>query len=186
MANITIPRQLPKRLRAPLRAYGVAVGELVWASNYCLSYVYLLYRELFTKQDLIIAVKSWHTQRSDRGQYDLIVAAVEGHRRLTTWTKSDILWAIKSAVKLSEIRNDAVHAHTTFLRTTRRIVPDGIDNLPSRIAKLSQVGSLIRMFGTAKGDFIALAAFAYYLWHEVAFPDRNPLPKKPRLRSLPK
>jgi hypothetical protein len=171
-----------------VRSYSIAVGELVWASNYCLNYFSLLYRELFEQDDINIAIGNWSAMRSDRGQLDLLEVAAKGSKRITAPIRDEIVWAIGKAILLSEKRNDAVHTPTTFvIRPKRRVklIPSSVSTLPARFKRLSVVKNLIRSFGVARNDFLQLSGYVFFLWNEVAFPGSTPLPKRPLLRSLP-
>ena len=182
-------RGLPRKQQMAVRSYGTAVGELVWASNHCLNHFNLLYREIFSKDDIKIAVRTWHTGRSDSSQLDMVEAAANGSRMIRLSTVDEIVWAIVRARKLSEKRNDAVHSTTTFHmkrpNSPVKVITSSISTLPSRFEKLSVIRNLARHFRVVRNDFIQLTNYVYYLWNEVAFPGYQPLPKRPRLRSVP-
>lgn len=196
MATKTLRRTLPRILKNAVQAYGKAVGELVWASNDCLNYFALMYRELFDNDHINIAVRTWHTQRSDRGQLNLLEAAVLGNRALNSTglsgilrqvVRDEILWTIAKALDLSEKRNDAVHSATRFVILPGKrikLITSSISTLPSRVARLSKQKSLIRHFNIARNDYLALTAYVYHLWQDLVSPGQQPLPKRPRPRSV--
>jgi hypothetical protein len=186
-----LTRQIPPEVRDIIRPYTSVVGEVSWASNYCLNYLNLLYRQLFHKEDINIAVRSWHAMRSDKAQYDLMLAAIAGNRTIHKDIRAEIEWAVNRAIDLAANRNDAVHLSTTVVvyphkAMKKKLVASDIATLPARYARMSKPKSLAKHFAPVRGDFLQLAAFCYYLWKMLSNGGNDPLPKRPRLRSLPK
>ena len=180
-----LKRTLDARGNAAVHPYALAVGELSWASNYCLNFLHLLYRELFDKEDINIAVRIWHTQRSDRAQLNLIDAALAGNRRLPRPMKDEIAWVISKALALAEKRNDAIHATTQIvMRPRAKVVASSYSNLPTRYERLSGHKSMIRQHRLVTGDFLSLSGYVFFLWSKLVFPSPSLLPKRPQLRSV--
>jgi hypothetical protein len=182
-------RTLRTPLKAPVRKYAVAVGELVWASNDCLNWCAMVYREMFDTDHINIAVRMWQRQRSDAAQRDLLADAVKGNRKLVQpfnqVLRDEILWALTKAEGLSTVRNDAVHSTTRFLIQGRRfrIRTSSVSTLPARVERLSRQDNLIRYFNKATGDYLALTGYLYWLWLHLRGESDAPLPHRPKIRS---
>jgi ribonuclease D len=184
-------RTLRQPLRTPVQKYAVAVGELVWASNDCLNYCAMIYREMFDNDHINIAVRTWHLQRSDAAQRDLVAAAVKGNRTINRpfnhVLRDEILWAIDKAGLLSEKRNDAAHSTTRFHidhKKKWRVITSSVSTLPKRVERLSKQKNLIAYFNVATRDLIALTSYFYWLWMHVREETNAPLPHRPKLRSV--
>lgn len=180
-----LKRTLNAAGKAAVNPYALALGQLSWASNYLLNFLHLLYRELFDKEDTNIAVRTWHTQRSDRMQLNIISAALAGNRRMPQPMKGEIAWVVSKALALAEKRNDAIHATTTVAMQPRaKIVLSSYSNLPTRYERLSAHRSMIRQHRLVTGDFVQLSGYAFFLWSKIVFPSASLLPKRPQLRSV--
>jgi hypothetical protein len=79
----TIPRRIPKEIAKPVRSHAIVVGELVFASNHLLMQFLVLYVNLFPSECADMAHLTWHTQRTDSAQLELVKAAAKGNRSLT-------------------------------------------------------------------------------------------------------
>jgi hypothetical protein len=179
---------MSKKAQKAIRPYVLSVGGLAWASNYCLSIFCLIYREMFANEDIKMAINIWHGQRSDQAQLDLLCAAANGTRRISNAMRDEIIWATKQAGKLSQVRNDAIHGPTNVVINNRKLklVPNSWSTLPSRLERLSNSKSMSRTFNVAKGDFLALVGYLFFIWNELIAPGSQSLPKRPTMRSLPK
>jgi hypothetical protein len=185
--KVVIGRTLSRQGRKVIHPHALAVGELSWASNYCLTICNLIYRHLFDKEDWNIAVRTWHTLRSDQAQLALVEAAVLGNRRLPQFLHGEILWILASAKKLSEKRNDAIHTPIVFLnsRTRFKLRPSEFSTFPARYERLLKSKSLILIFRKSTGDFLALTGYALSIYLKLANNEQGSLPKRPKMRSVP-
>ena len=104
--------------RQAIRRRAVAIGELVWASNYAQSAFCLAFAHLVSPKNFAVAFPIWNALASDAAQRDILKAVCDA-----LGDKSEaprIAWAIREANELISIRNDAAH---TPLGTT--MAPDG-------------------------------------------------------------
>lgn len=183
----TLTRRIPKDIQAPLRQYATVIGEVVWASNYAHGAFEILFSHVATHDGYAVGRAIWHTATSDSGQLKLLRAAAKTSERLSVSMRARILWAIDNALKLGELRNDAVHSATIVLvkNGKAKMAPSDIGTKPSRSEKLRSEGDLKRKFRTVKGDLLQVAQYVHSLWPHVAgFEHADPLPRKPQLRSL--
>jgi hypothetical protein len=185
------PEHLRPRLRLgrtskSFRSHAMVVGELVWASNYCLWTFSMLYGSLFAPDDMKIAKRTWRGTRGDQAQLNLVEHAVRGNKRLNRRKAAAVLWALDKARKLAEQRNDAVHVFVEVRRTGKPTVrPSPHTIIEKRFAKLSAITDLTRHFGTVRDDFIRIADYVEILWLYSEGTHLDPLPSRPRLRTGP-
>jgi hypothetical protein len=180
-------RKIPPRIAKRVRLYGVAVGELVWASNFCLTAFNLLYRQFFSRDDRLISVNVWHSQRMDKNQMELLRAAVAGSKPIPFELHRRIIWAISRQEKLAEHRNDAVHSYVNINDQNMQIRPSSIATHPNRYARLAARSNMKRFFRTVRDDFFHLGNYAHLLWNHMYSLREGvhlPLPRKPTLRSV--
>jgi len=185
----TISRRIPKAIQVPLRNYATVIGEVVWASNYAHGAFEILFSHVATPDGYQRGRAIWHTTTSDSGQLNMLRAAAKTSEQLSDRMQERILWAIDRALKLGELRNDAVHSSTIVLvkNGKAKIVPSDIGTKPSRSERLRPEGDLKNKFRTVKGDLLQIGLYVHSLWPHVAgFDALPPLPRKPQLQSLPK
>jgi len=185
----TISRRIPKAIQVPLRNYATVIGEVVWASNYAHGAFEILFSHVATPEDYQRGRAIWHTATSDSGQLKMLRAAADASEQLSERMQERILWAIDRALKLGELRNDAVHSSTIVLveNGKAKIAPSDIGTKPSRSEKLRRDDDLKKKFRAVKGDLLQIGQYVHSLWPHVAgFDALPPLPRKPQLRSLPK
>ncbi len=185
----TVPRRIPKRVQATIRAYATVIGEVVWASNFAHGAFEILFSHVATHDNYQIGRAIWHTATSDSGQLQMLRAAATASTRLSGLMRTRILWAVDRAQKLGELRNDAVHSATIVLVKNGRMTmaPSDIGTKPSRSEKLRREDDLKKKFRAVKGDILQLGQYVHSLWpHLAGFDHLPPLPRKPQLRSLPK
>jgi hypothetical protein len=185
----SISRRIPKRMQAPSRAYATVIGEVIWASNFAHGAFEILFSHVATHDNYPIGRAIWHTAASDSGQLQMLRAAATASTRLSEQMRARILWSIDKALKLGEMRNDAVHSATIVLVKNGQamMAPSDIGTKPSRSEKLRREGDLKKKFRSVKGDLLQLGQYIHSLWpHLAGFDLLPPLPRKPQLRSLPK
>jgi len=185
----TTTRRIPKAIQAPLRAYAKVIGEVVWASNFAHGAFEILFSHVVTHENYQTGRAIWHTATSDSGQLQMLRAATKVSDRLSKRMQERILWAIEQALKLGELRNDAVHSSTIVIvkNGKAKIAPSDIGTKPSRSEKLRRDDNIKRKFIAVKGDLLQIGQYVHCLWpHLAGFDDVPPLPRKPQLRSLPK
>src|SRR6267142_1784276 len=180
---------MPKEIRAPFRAYTAVIGELVWASNYSHSAFEILFSHVATPTEFQTGRSIWHSATSDRGQLQMLAAATERSGRISAKMRANILWAAEKAKKLAESRNDAVHSSTIVLpkATPVKIAISELGTKPKRYDKLERTVDLKKRFRLVKGDLWKLGRYVHALWpHLAGFDALPPLPRRPRLASIPK
>lgn len=188
---VTISRRTPNEMKAPLRQYAAAVGELVWASNSTHTEFAILFCHVATPNHFAVGRAIWLSSRTDSGQIEMLHAAAkasDASERLSPRMLANILWATNKAKKLAEWRNDAVHSSTVFLtkKNPVKVVPFEIGMLPARYKRLERTPDLKRQFRLVKNDLVQLSVYVRSLWTAIEFPGvYGPLPRRPRLRFRP-
>jgi hypothetical protein len=185
----TIRRNIPSEMRGPLRSHATVIGELVWASNFSHGAFEILFSHVVNHANFQMGWAVWHTATSDNGQLKMLVAATEASERLSVKMRAKILWAAGKALKLGELRNDAVHSATVVITTTKpaKIVPSSIGTRPTRYEKLERMADLKKQFRLVKGDLLQVSQYVHALWtHLAGFDSLPPLPRRPQLRLIPK
>jgi hypothetical protein len=139
--------------------------------------------------DSQIALKLWHSQRSDLAQREMLRAAAE-HRTAVASTElklvwDAILWVTNEATKLSGKRNDALHVPFVFVTHA-----DKIEVLPlfffgnQKARKLAASRDLLKEFEWYKNSLAVLADYAMSLHYAISAPEHFPLPHRPVLPNL--
>ncbi len=148
----------------------------------------ILFSHVLNHTNFQIGRSVWHTTSSDSGQLKMLMAATETSERLSAEMRANILWAAGRALKLGELRNDAVHSTNVVVPTTKpaKIVPASIGTKPTRYEKLERIPDLKRHFRLVKGDLLRVGQYVHALWPHVAgFELLPPIPQRPQLRSIP-
>jgi hypothetical protein len=185
----TIRRNIPSEMRAPLRSHATVIGELVWASNFSHGAFEILFSHVVNHTNFQMGRSVWHIATSDSGQLKMLVAATEASERLSVKMRANIMWAAGKALKLGELRNDAVHSATVVITTEKpaKIVPASIGTRPTRYEKLERMPDLKKQFRLVKGDLLQVGQYVHALWpHLAGFDLLPPLPRRPQLRSIQK
>jgi hypothetical protein len=185
-----IPRRIPAHWRKPIKVYGAAIGELVWASNHAQSTFALIFAMLINRR-LDFGIAAWNSHNSDSAQRQMLAELVElrfpeeSHGKL----RSDLLWAKGQADKLATIRNDAVHAATRLPlgpSPRAKLTVDTLITHKKRAARLNAEKDSIKKFRVAKYDLVQLCDFLWALTEHLLVDDSyKPWPQRPRLRSVP-
>ena len=181
-------------MRRALARHAAIIGEVVWAANYLHTYFLLVFRWAIGDDEVANAL--WHGQRNDKPQLELLAAAVKSTSRpkFTEAEKGRIEWAIKCAYKLAEHRNDLIHLPMSlaskFDRNGRReliFLPSLVATPPKRLERVLRP-TWRQSLRLVKGDLYALAKYVSAIWLRLTdMPlGRGPLPRRPRLRSIPK
>ena len=188
MVKVSITsRRIPKEIQAPLRAYAVVIGEVVWAWNFTHGAFEILFSHVASHANYQMARDIWHTATSDSGQLTMLEAATKASDRLSSRMRERILWAIEKTSKLGQLRNDAVHSAMIVIdkNGVPTVSPSDIGTKPSRSERLRREDDLKKKFRAVKGDILQVGLYIHSLWPHVAgFDLLPPLPRRPRLRSL--
>jgi hypothetical protein len=178
------------KTRPAFRKHAQTVGELVWASNWCLSMVYLMYGSLFTPANKNTAVRIWRGTRGDRAQLGLAEHAIRGHKTMKKRKAKALLWAVSKARDLAEKRNDAVHVlyNQQMLKGfgSSTMQPSPWTIAERRYEKLRGMNNITRHFRVVRDDFVRLGDYVMAVWLYSEGTHLEPLPRRPPIRSLSK
>ena len=178
----------PKEISASFRAYTAVIGELVWASNFLQGEFEILFCHVATLGEFPVGRAIWHASPSDSSRLLMLAAAAEASERLSKKDRSNILWSIEKAKKLSELRNDAAHSLTRLTtKSPAKVAISQHGTKPARYRKLEPKPDLKRHYRLVASDLWRLVAYVRDLWSRVGgFDELPPLPRRPRLVSVPK
>src|SRR5690349_12325753 len=115
--QVNVSRTIPKEWKRPIDRHALTIGQIVWASNYLHTYFHLAFR--WAIGDDAKANEMWHEERNDGPQRGLLTTALEGNNNFSPRDRARLLWAVKKAVKLAELRNDLVHLPLVPISITR-------------------------------------------------------------------
>jgi hypothetical protein len=185
-----IYRRLSAKDREILSQYTHLAGLTVWASNALHAKFLLIFEDLLKDVTTSRAFSQktaramWHSLRSDDIQRAVLKAlASEVMEQSHPITKS-LMWALKSAGKLAEFRNDAVHTAFHFDDSTGqwRMAPNQVAGAPHRVEKLNRVG-YAKLFRLLLGDLIQLRVYTEHLWAKISGDGNFRMPRRPLLQS---
>jgi hypothetical protein len=147
-----------------------------------------IFFRLVSPKNFSLGVEIWNSQRSDKQQRDLLIAAVRGTLRPTRNIAKGITWAVKRAETVAELRNDAVHAVFGIDASTKPhfLVVNPFATPPSRAARIEKEFRWTKTLSTARGDLLQLCEYAWSLYIYLGpLPGMTPtLPRRPRLRFV--
>ena len=102
-----------KEMREVEDAYALAVGRVSVAWNYLHGALGDLFA-LVIGGDVELVLASWSSNENDRAQREMLRVAIKtaspGRWKQTPEAPDDLLWILGRADKLSDVRNDAIHA----------------------------------------------------------------------------
>jgi hypothetical protein len=136
------------------------------------------------------ALHVWHSIRSDRSQRTMLQAAVNNSsidwQRPTL--KGDVKWMLKTADKIEDARNDAIHSplfavdHSLYgmTSTSNEPIAPAWWLFNPRAAKLSQRQNLLHEFRYCRDAAIVLSDYVRGIDHALINAQR-PWPDRPRL-----
>src|SRR5665213_454957 len=192
-------RYFGPHIRPALLKYTALVGEVTWASNnlhaefLCILEVLIPddkkkggKRRVFMRNQEV-AQELWHSLKSDDAQRAALRAFAKHTTFLSTPNRKSLLWAIDSAGRLSEYRNDAIH--TAFIHDDdgrKYFFTPSHAGSPKRVEKLERVG-YARLFKALIGDLNQLSDYCVCIWLnslESYGEKPSPLPRRPVLQSV--
>lgn len=178
-------RRLPKQ-KAARKKLATAIGELILAHNSVHTSFACIFMAAINNVE--VAENVWHTQRTDRAQRNLVMAAVRGRFSPTSKLFKAICWALKKADALAELRNDVVHIDSWIDVQVKPYVVkfSTVASLPSRVERLSREVKMTQSLSTATMDLRKLTVYALELANLMEFFPKypRPLPKRPRLHFV--
>jgi hypothetical protein len=174
-------RTLTIRLQKSVRVYATAVGELVWASNFCHSRFQLVFSSLIGTEDLDVGDQLWHSMGSDKAQRGALRALAQKRLPAGSRLLRNVLWAVERGDRLGEQRNDAVHMPTAWM-AGYVLIPDPTGNPRSRLDRMGKLSKpMAEHYRFVRGDLIALAWYAHGLFCHLAY--QTDQPRRPRLSA---
>ena len=136
------------------------------------------------------AMAVWNVISSDATQREMMLAAAKGFWIASPRNRmlSRIRWLKSKADLLGAIRNDAAHLVVDLDRSLEkprgRLVPAEFGNRTDRLKRLREVKNIEDHFRHVVGDINQLYGYARGIAVSIANP-HEPLPRKPKLRSVP-
>ena len=108
-----IPMPTSEQWEAAIDAYAMAVGRVSGSWNY-LHQTLGRFFAVVIGGDSHLILTAWRSIENDRAQREMLRVVING-ASLKRWEQTpkapdDLLWVLKRAEKLADVRNDAVHA----------------------------------------------------------------------------
>lgn len=187
--RLILSRRRPKKQRPEMAHYIAETGAVIWEWNSLHSGILILFYALLKPLSFGIAQTIWHSSPSDTSQRQIVLATAEialSHNKVML---DRIRWIIRTTDKLAEYRNIAAHM---AMVVDDESAPGGVS--PDRVSAKSMKGlkaMLIylerkKFWTVLAGDLFILGSYAGILGYQLSHPaERVPLPRKPRLQSLP-
>jgi hypothetical protein len=185
--KLRFPGQRRREQERQFKPLAVEIGWIAYEWNRLQE----TFAELFIDvlgSDPAIALKVWHSLRSDLAQREMLRAAVD-HKAATATPEfkpiwAEILWLIKEATDLSMKRNDALHVPFVFITH-----PDKIEVLPLYFlgnpkAKKLATREVLKEFQWYRASGAVLADYAMSLHYAVTEPEIFPSRGRPVMPSL--
>ena len=172
-------------LEAAFAPYIRAAGEVVNAWNRLQETLKDVFAAI-TKMPRDMAYAIWHSSRSDSTQRDMLRAAIAATDNNEPWVvrlptaKSDLMLLLQKAGKISEVRNDDIHAPVSLALDGGKliIIPFYFNGNPR--AKNLQNKDVVAEFGRCRDEAYILKEFAEKAERSINFPSYA-WPDKPAL-----
>ena len=177
-------RRIPKEFKRGIDEIAAPMGEVIWAWNYCHSAFHRLFAAVVNPHKIGVGHALWHAVQNDSAQREMLLLAAGPSLFEKPKILSKVVWAKKQADQLSTVRNDVIHMATAVqphLKKTSLIV-DELSTAPKRSRRLKE-RSVKKLLSPLRGDLIALANYVNVLHSAFLWPERYPLPRRPRLLS---
>lgn len=128
----------------------------------------------------------WNSATSDRVQRDMLRAAIHAWGAFDqdeTEIFNEIKWLLDESNKLSDKRNNAIHAPLAVAKNSQtlqlRVVPHTFGKHPQAI-RLKDKDILVE-FRTYRAQAKVLKQHAQHVWHHMRRKETWPLPQRPKL-----
>jgi hypothetical protein len=172
-----------------LEPYFLALGKVAHAWN-------LMHEELaqmfcyVARMDNSMGLSIWHALRSDKSQRDLLEHATQAAARDEDWAEdfpkaaTDIKWLLSEVQKLSDKRNDAIHApcHVALGEGEFEIQPVTFFRNPR--AKKLYKKDILTEFEWYEASATALRRYAHQISAALLLHDKTAWPERPLLPTL--
>lgn len=174
------PSRRPPWAKSPAERLHIRhVGEIVHAWNQAHGMLFHVFSVVIVDGDIELAHAIWHTTQSDKGQREMLDAAVRvKFPSPTNSYRTAILWALSAMSDLGTHRNDAVHAQILGGH------PEPLPGLSVRtsVADRLELSSVSNHWRLMRGDLYAIFNYldGIYLGLWQQFP--RPLSRRPKLQ----
>ncbi len=128
------------------RRHALQIGTILHAWNRAHAELFALFRRVVAEGDHLLARSMWDSISSDKGQREILKAAVEVKLAKSLRFRTAALWAISALDKIGTARNDA--AHSAMVWYYDRMEP-GISVKPASVNRLTARPIDTRAFSTA-------------------------------------
>lgn len=172
------------------RAHARQIGEIAIAWNWLHTSCFRIFQilsEAKNPRHLNIAHAIWHSLRSDSEQRQLMLNVARHSLLPKSRVYLQIKWLKETADRLASSRNDPVHTPIALLTLgsgKTEIVPDIFYARREAVDRL-QKSPLGKNWQKIRGDIRVLSLFASIISRNLE-DAQLPLPRKPRMLSLPK
>ena len=164
------------------RPYWTAIGKVTHARNHFHENLSRLFVALVTPNNFMIGLAVWNSSRADAAQREMLrsIYGMMHPKILSTEAKADIKWLLGESEKLSEARNDAIHAPLVASTSIygSEIVP--MEWAGNRRAKNLVNKDILDEFEWCRKYTEILSAYASQMWRAIHFPDDVAWPDRPR------
>jgi hypothetical protein len=167
-------------------AYVAAVGKVAYAWNYLHEQLGILFVAV-SGTEREVALANWYSVRSDRAQRAMLRAKVKAinleRSKTLPEAPDDLIWLLDCADELAEDRNNAVHAPCSlYINGSGSEMGAAFFNGHPRARKLMGKELLVE-FAWCESYAETLSRFTGMLGTAIAFPERFPWPRRPKIRS---
>jgi hypothetical protein len=185
---VTIPTR--EKMHEAIDAYARAVGRVSGAWNYLHWTLGGLFAVVIGGEaELVLA--AWRSVENDRAQREMLYAAIKAASpkrwEQTPKAPDDLLWVLKRADKLADVRNDAIHAQVSLHLGPELAVGVALPPRGKREWKLFDRAvkgkKLLDEFAKCEQDTDALTVFVRQAHATLAKPDQQEWPT-PRPKQI--
>jgi hypothetical protein len=182
-----IARMLPtgEQMQEVEDAYALAVGRVSGAWNYLHQALGGLFAVIIIGGDVDLLLAAWRSIENDRSQREMLRAVINAASP-ERWkdmpeAAADLLWLLKRADKLADVRNDAVHALVSLQLGAKiaemNVSQSGGGKRERKLRANAEKGrKLLDEFAKCKQDTNALSIFVRRAAFALAKPDRQAWP----------
>jgi len=174
--------------QALIDAYAIQTGRVLWEWNQLHSELLALFASLFNGPSFLMVSGIWHSAGMDSSQRKLLLEVAAPRFWDQPKHFERIRWLVRMIDSLSSYRNIAAHLPMLVEGTdTHFLMPD-----QHGAKRANTVRALLLhmkrddLWNKIASDLLVLTQYARLVGYAIAFPDEPlPLPRRPRLLSLP-
>ena len=181
----SVSRKWEAEYEAVLRSYATEVGQVTVAWSHLHHVLRAIFAMLIDPGNFAPGYSAWNVLKADSAQREMLMAVARARlardRRLLT----KVLWLCKGTAELSKFRNDAAHAVPLFYSAEDgKLKIRHFEHEREATLKRLQAIGYKRLFRLVTGDLNALRVYAVWVFGELSQENKEPLPRRPILRSL--